>query len=95
MLQSIRSRLDDETYWRCEHVASEEERVRQTVAALETGDLAAVRRCLTERHAWLRDLYDGRAGSRRVVGRHRVARPLLSPTPRVLAVEAVRGPASK
>jgi galactokinase len=58
LLESIRSRLDDETYRRCEHVVREDERVLRTVAALEAGDLATVGRCLVESHVSLRDLYE-------------------------------------
>lgn len=42
----------------CRHVHSENERVRATVAALETGDIAAVGRLLSEAHASARDDYD-------------------------------------
>jgi galactokinase len=58
MLASIRSRLDEETFRRCEHVVREDERVLLTVAALEAGDLATVGRCLVESHRSLRDLYE-------------------------------------
>ena len=58
MLSSIRGRLDDETYRRCEHVVRENERVRETIVALASGDLAAVGRCFAESHASLRDLYE-------------------------------------
>jgi galactokinase len=42
----------------CRHVHSENERVRATVAALETGDVATVGRLLNEAHASARDDYD-------------------------------------
>ena len=57
MLASIRSRLEEETYRRCEHVVRENERVLETVAALGAGDLETVGRCFAESHASLRDLY--------------------------------------
>ncbi|MFQ6101827.1 MAG: galactokinase [Anaerolineae bacterium] len=41
----------------CRHVHSENERVRATVAALETGDIATVGRLLNEAHASARDDY--------------------------------------
>ncbi len=58
MLASIRSRLDEETFRRCEHVVRENERVLRTVAALEARDLETVGRCLVESHESLRDLYE-------------------------------------
>ena len=58
MLESIRGRLGDEAYRRCEHVVREDERVMRTIVALETGDLQAVGRCLVESHESLRDLFE-------------------------------------
>ena len=58
MLATLRGRLDEETYRRCEHVVREDARVLETVTALEAGDLATVARCFTESHASLRDLYE-------------------------------------
>ena len=43
---------------RAEHVVRENGRVLETVAALESGDLATVGRCMAESHASLRDLYE-------------------------------------
>ena len=58
MLESIRGRLDDETFRRCEHVVRENQRVLDTVAALAATDLATVGRCFAASHASLRDLYE-------------------------------------
>ena len=58
VLSAARGRLDPETYRRCEHVVLENQRVLETVAALEAGDLAAVGRCFAESHASLRDLFE-------------------------------------
>jgi galactokinase len=58
MLATIRDRVDDETYRRCEHVVMENGRVLDTIAALEAGDLAAVGRLFAASHESLRDLFD-------------------------------------
>ena len=58
MLPGVRARLDEETYRRCEHVVRENDRVLATVAALASGDLAAVGRLFAASHASLRDLYE-------------------------------------
>ncbi|MGC8633640.1 MAG: galactokinase [Candidatus Limnocylindrales bacterium] len=58
MLGSLRRLLDEETYRRCEHVVRENERVLETVAALESGDFPTVGRCFAESHDSLRDLYE-------------------------------------
>jgi galactokinase len=58
MLDSLRALLDEETYRRCEHVVLENERVLETVAALESGDFRTVGRCFAESHDSLRDLYE-------------------------------------
>lgn len=57
-LRAARSRLDEVTYRRCEHIVRENARVGETVAALEAGDLAAVGRLFAASHASLRDLYE-------------------------------------
>jgi galactokinase len=51
-------RLDGVERMRAEHVVRENARVLETVAALESGDLATVGRCMAESHASLRDLYE-------------------------------------
>ncbi len=56
-LAAVRSRLDPLAFRRCEHVVTENERVLDTVAALEAGDLAAVGEAFAASHASLRDLY--------------------------------------
>jgi galactokinase len=56
-LAAVRSRLDPLAHRRCEHVVTENERVLDTVAALEAGDLTAVGEAFAASHASLRDLY--------------------------------------
>jgi galactokinase len=51
-------RLPDPLNRRAEHVLTEDDRVDETIAALEAGDLAAVGALLDASHASLRDLYD-------------------------------------
>ncbi|MGA2925333.1 MAG: galactokinase [Solirubrobacteraceae bacterium] len=51
-------RLPEPVARRARHVITENERVRQTVAALGRGDLAAVGRLLDASHASLRDCYE-------------------------------------
>jgi galactokinase len=57
-LAALQGRLDPLTRRRCEHVVTENERVLDTVAALEAGDLAAVGEAFAASHASLRDLYE-------------------------------------
>ncbi len=57
-LQRYRHLLPDVVFRRARHVISENQRVLDTVAALERGDLACVGRLLTESHRSLRDDYD-------------------------------------
>jgi galactokinase len=52
-----RTALPEVIAMRCEHVIRETERVRETVRALGSGDLAAVGELFAESHASLRDLY--------------------------------------
>jgi galactokinase len=64
---------------RARHVVTENERVRQFVIALRTGDVAEAGRLMTESHASLRDDYD-------------VSTPALDATvARVLATAGVHG----
>ncbi len=58
MLPELRSLLDAETFARVEHVVTENERVLETVAALEARDLTAVGRLFAASHASLRDRYE-------------------------------------
>ncbi|HEY3164012.1 MAG TPA: galactokinase [Candidatus Limnocylindrales bacterium] len=58
MLDAVRDRLDPLAARRAEHVVRENQRVLDTVAALEAGDLAAVGRLFDESHDSLRDLYE-------------------------------------
>ncbi len=57
-LQAHRSDLSDLIYRRCHHVISENERVLRSVAALQTGDLATVGRCMAESHLSLKNDYE-------------------------------------
>lgn len=56
-LEYNRARLPETVYRRCRHVVSENQRVLETVAALEQGDLAAVGHLMDASHASLRDDY--------------------------------------
>jgi galactokinase len=58
MLPAVRARVDEETYRRCRHVVTENGRVEETVAALASGDLAAVGSAWAASHDSLRDDYD-------------------------------------
>jgi galactokinase len=57
-LEAHRDLLDPVVYRRCRHVVAENERVLQTVAALEQDDLAAVGALMDASHASLRDDYE-------------------------------------
>lgn len=57
-LETHRDDLPALTYRRCHHVISENERVMQTVQALQSGDMAAVGRCMTESHRSLKEDYE-------------------------------------
>ena len=57
-LETHRDDLPLLTYRRCHHVISENERVMQTVEALQSGDMAAVGRCMTESHRSLKEDYE-------------------------------------
>jgi galactokinase len=50
--------IDVETARRCEHVIRENQRVIDTIAAFERGDLERVARLFAESHASLRDLFE-------------------------------------
>jgi galactokinase len=50
--------LDEETFRRARHIVTEDERVAQTVAALEKDDMAAVGELLTRSHASMRDDFE-------------------------------------
>ena len=50
--------LDEETFRRARHIVTENERVAQTVAALEEGDMVAVGGLLTQSHASMRDDFE-------------------------------------
>lgn len=58
MLPAVEARVDRETYRRCRHVVTENVRVRETIAALAAGDLAAVGTLFAASHASLRDDYE-------------------------------------
>jgi len=57
-LSAAGDRLDAVTRRRAEHVVAENERVTQTVAALETGDLTTVGETFAASHASLRDRFE-------------------------------------
>ena len=57
-LEARKSLLPPLVYRRCRHVVHENERVLQTVAALERGDIAEVGRLMQQSHASLRDDYE-------------------------------------
>jgi galactokinase len=50
--------LDEETFRRARHIVTENERVAQTVAALEKDDMAAAGELLTRSHASMRDDFE-------------------------------------
>ncbi len=58
MLDEVRATVDDVGFRRCRHVVLENERVRDTVAALQAGDLETVGRLFAGSHASLRDDYE-------------------------------------
>jgi galactokinase len=58
MLDEAGSDLDDDARRRAEHVVRENERVLETVAALEAGDLDVLGRLLVASHDSLRDLFE-------------------------------------
>ena len=57
MLDAVGPRLDPVALARARHVVDEDQRVLDTIAAFEAGDLATVGRLFYESHASLRDLY--------------------------------------
>jgi galactokinase len=57
-LEAHQALLDPVVYRRCRHVVAENERVLQTVAALEQGDLERVGRLMDASHTSLRDDYE-------------------------------------
>ena len=57
-LEAHKARLPEIVYRRCRHVISENERVWQTVAALERDDLVGVGRLMNASHESLRDDYE-------------------------------------
>jgi galactokinase len=58
MLPAVAVRVDEETFRRCRHVVTENARVEETIAALASGDLAAVGRAWAASHTSLRDDYE-------------------------------------
>ena len=58
MLSRIAALVDDSTFRRCRHVLTENVRVGATLAALDSGDLAAVGVLFAASHASLRDDYE-------------------------------------
>lgn len=58
MLAAVADRLDGVTLARAEHVVTENARVLATVAAFESGDVAAAGRAFLASHASLRDRFD-------------------------------------
>ena len=57
-LLAARTRLDDETFRRARHVVTEDQRVLDTVAALRSGDHAAVGSLLSASHHSMRDDFE-------------------------------------
>jgi galactokinase len=57
-LESHRADLPAQTYRRCHHVISENERVMKTVQALQSGDMAIVGKCMAESHRSLKEDYE-------------------------------------
>lgn len=57
-LETHKSLLSPTVYQRCRHVVNENERVLQTITALDQDDLRAVGRLMQESHASLRDDYE-------------------------------------
>ncbi len=53
-----RTRIDPIAYLRAEHVVTENQRVAETVTALESGDLASVAAAFAASHASLRDRFE-------------------------------------
>lgn len=58
MVMTARERLGEENFKRAWHVISENERVLETAAAFERGDLEAVGRMISASHRSLRDYYE-------------------------------------
>ena len=58
MLPAVATRVDEETFRRCRHVVTENERVEATIAALAAGDLPAVGKAWAASHASLRDDFE-------------------------------------
>jgi galactokinase len=58
MFERHRHLLPENVARRCEHVVREDGRVQATVAALTSGDLAALGRLFAASHASLRDLFE-------------------------------------
>jgi galactokinase len=57
-LEQHKDLLKPVVYRRCRHVVTENERVLQTIVALEQGDLASVGRLMNDSHTSLRDDYE-------------------------------------
>jgi galactokinase len=57
-LESHKAGLPDLIYRRCHHVISENQRVLETVKALQNGGLSDVGRCMADSHRSLRDDYE-------------------------------------
>ena len=57
-LAAARTRMDPVAYRRAEHVVTENQRVMETIGALESGDLAAVGVVFAASHASLRDRFE-------------------------------------
>ena len=58
LLGTVREKLGEVVFRRCEHVIRENDRVLATEQAMAAGDLGAVGRLWAESHASLRDLYE-------------------------------------
>jgi galactokinase len=58
MLDAVRDRLDPVAARRAEHIVNENQRVLESIAAFEAGDLKAVGRLFYASHTSLRDLYE-------------------------------------
>lgn len=57
-LESHRADLPAQTYRRCHHVISENDRVMKTVQALQSGDMGIVGKCMADSHRSLKEDYE-------------------------------------
>jgi galactokinase len=57
-LEQVRDRMPDNVFRRCRHIITENQRVEQTVAAFNSGDLATVGKLMAAAHASYRDDFE-------------------------------------